>query len=40
MTTYALIPCARSKRVMRCTAYLMYEPSALFRGAYGVAMAR
>jgi hypothetical protein len=40
MTTFALIPCSKSKARVRCTAREMYWPSALFRGAWRTALER
>lgn len=40
MTTWALIPCSKTKAERPCTAREMYWPSALFRGAWRVAEIR
>lgn len=37
MTTWALIPCSKTKADRPCSAREMYWPSAQFRGAYSVA---
>lgn len=37
MTTWALIPCSKSKQTYPCPARVMYQPSQQFRGAYQVA---
>lgn len=34
MTTWAMIPCSKTKAQVPCVARLMYWPSALFRAAY------
>lgn len=40
MTTWALVPCSKSKATHSCAAREMYWPSAQFRGAYRVATSR